>query len=134
VSTGVNRVLLVGNLTADIEVKGGRNGAAYCRFTVAVGSARRVGDKWEDTTEFIRCVSFGDIAERAVALTKGQLVFVEGELQTRKYDKDGVTQFTVEVKAYRLIGLGKRQERKPTEPKLEDPSDGAGIGTDEIPF
>ncbi len=88
----VNKVILVGNLGRDPEVRYTPNGSAVCNVTIATSRVRKnkeSGDKSEDT-EWHRVVFFDKLAEIAGEyLKKGRSVYVEGRLQTRKWtDKD----------------------------------------------
>ena len=99
----VNKVIIVGNLGRDPEVRYTPNGSAVCNVTVATSRARKnkeSGEKTEDT-EWHRIVFFDKLAEIAGEyLKKGRSVYVEGRLQTRKWtDKDGVEKFTTEIVA-----------------------------------
>lgn len=109
----VNKVIIVGNLGRDPEVRYTPNGSAVCNVTVATSRARKnkeSGEKTEDT-EWHRIVFFDKLAEIAGEyLKKGRSVYVEGRLQTRKWtDKDGVEKFTTEIVATEMQMLGSRE-------------------------
>lgn len=103
----VNKVILVGNLGADPELKwvGER---ALCNLRVATTSAwkDKNGQKRENT-EWHRVTVWGDQAENcAKYLAKGRSVYVDGRLQTRSYDKDGQKHYATDVVATQVVFLG----------------------------
>ena len=104
---GVNKVILVGNLGRDPEVRYTQSGNAVCNLNIAVTERRKDGEGWKDHTEWVRVVSFGRTAENAGQfLSKGRQVYVEGRLQTRQYkDKEGNDRYSTEVVANELIFL-----------------------------
>ena len=109
----VNKVIIVGNLGRDPEVRYTPNGSAVCNVTVATSRTRKnkdSGEKSEDT-EWHRIVFFDKLAEIAGEfLKKGRSVYVEGRLQTRKWtDKDGVEKYTTEIVATEMQMLGSRE-------------------------
>lgn len=97
----VNKVILIGNLGRDPEVRYAASGAAICNMTMA--TSRRWKDRntneWNEETEWHRVALFGRLAEVAGEyLKKGSSVYIEGRLQTRKWqDKDGQDRYTTEV-------------------------------------
>lgn len=106
---GINKVILVGNLGGDPELRTTDGGTAVCNFTVATNESYkdRDGNK-VDKTEWHRIVAWGRLAEICGEyLTKGRQVYLEGQLQTRKWeDKDGVERYTTEVKIREMQMLG----------------------------
>ena len=94
----INRVVLVGRLTRDPELRKTVNGASVASFTIAVDN-RTKGPNGEKTTSFIPCTAWNQQAENACKYThKGSLVGVEGRLNQRSYDaKDGRKVSVVEV-------------------------------------
>lgn len=94
----INRVVLVGRLTRDPELRKTVNGASVAAFTIAVDN-RTKGPNGERTTSFIPCTAWNQQAENACKYThKGSLVGVEGRLNQRSYDaKDGRKVSVVEV-------------------------------------
>jgi len=105
---GINKVLIIGNLGRDPEVRYAQSGMAICKLSVAVTERVKDGDAWKDVTEWFRVTVFGKTAENAGQyLQKGRQVYVEGRLKTDKYkDKDGVEKTSVEVIANTLQFLG----------------------------
>jgi single-strand DNA-binding protein len=110
---GVNKVILVGNLGRDPEVRHLESGAAVANFPVATSETykdRNTGEK-KTITEWHNVVlwrGLADVAERF--LKKGDQVYVEGKLRTRQWeDKDGNTRYTTEVIGDNMTMLGSRQ-------------------------
>jgi len=136
----VNKVLLIGNLGRDPEVRYTTGGSAVANFTLATT------DRWNDQstgekkerTEWHKVVVWGKQAEIAGEyLRKGRQVYVEGALQTREWtDKEGNKRYTTEVKALRFQMLGKRDDAPANVsrdvPATAEPA--AGYSEDDIPF
>ena len=112
-AAGVNKVILVGNLGKDPEVRYVQSGNAVCTLRLAVSERRKEGDQWKDHTEWMDVVTFGKTAENAGQyLQKGRQVYVEGRLQTRQFkDKEGVEKWRTEVVANQVLFLGGGGER-----------------------
>lgn len=109
----INKVILIGNLGRDPEVRYTPSGAAVCNVTVATSrnwKDKASGEKVEET-EWHRVVFYDRLAEIAGEyLKKGRSVYVEGRLKTRKWtDKDGVEKYTTEVVADNMQMLGGRE-------------------------
>jgi len=112
-STGLNKVMLIGNLGQDPEVRYTQNGGAVCNLRVAVNERRKEGDEWIEHTEWVTVVCFGKTAENAGKyLAKGRQVFCEGRLQTRKWQdkKSGDDRYATEVVAFAIQFLGGKGE------------------------
>ena len=109
---GVNKVILVGNLGKDPEVRYAPNGGAVANVTIATSESwkdKATGEK-QERTEWHRVVFFSRLAEIAAEyLKKGAQIYVEGRLQTRKWqDKEGKDRYTTEIVANELQMLGSR--------------------------
>jgi single-strand DNA-binding protein len=107
---GVNKVILIGNLGKDPELRFTQGGQAVCTFSMATTESwndRASGEKVE-RTEWHRIVVWGRAAELcAKYLAKGRTAFVEGRLQTREWeDKDGHKRWTTEINAQNVQFLG----------------------------
>jgi single-strand DNA-binding protein len=106
---GVNKVILVGNLGADPEVRYASSGAAVVNFRIATSEnwTNKEGGK-ETRTEWHRIVAFGKLAEIcAEYLNKGKQVYIEGRLQSRSWeDKEGNKRWTTEIVANNVVMLG----------------------------
>jgi single-strand DNA-binding protein len=106
----VNKVILVGNLGRDAELRytpGGAPVATLNLATTEVWNDKTSGQK-QEKTEWHRIVLWGKSAESlSEYLTKGKQIYVEGRLQTRKWqDKDGVEKYTTEIRSDRIVLLG----------------------------
>jgi single-strand DNA-binding protein len=112
--SGVNKVILVGHLGSDPEIRYTPGGTAVGNFRVAT-TERWVSKNGErgERTEWHRIVVWGKLAEIcAEYLVKGKQVYLEGRLQTRQWqDKEGVKRFTTEVTANNMVMLGKAGDR-----------------------
>ena len=109
---GINKVIIVGNLGADPDSRAMPSGNAVTNISVATSESwndRETGEK-QEKTEWHRVVFFNRLAEIAAQyLKKGSQVYVEGKLQTRKWeDKEGNERWTTEVVASQMQMLGDR--------------------------
>lgn len=86
----INRVLLVGNLTKDPELRHTPSGTAVCDFSIAINGREKIGDTWQDRADFFDVVVWGNQAENcAQHLSRGSMVGVDGKLrQDRWEDRD----------------------------------------------
>lgn len=100
----LNKVLIYGNLTRDPEMKTLPSGMNVCSFSIATNRVYNDRDgKRQESTEYHNVVVFGRQAETSAKyLKKGAGAFVEGRLQTRNWDKDGVKQYRTEIVADRV--------------------------------
>lgn len=120
----INRAVLVGRLTRDVELKKTGNGTSIANFTVACDRMKKKGE--EGTADFISCVAWRQPAEfLANYAKKGNMIAVDGRLQTSNYDQNGRTVYRTEVVAEQVRLLeGKsrdtgRQEQTNTEPDYD---------------
>ena len=109
---GINKAIIVGNLGRDPEVRYTANGNAIANITVATTESwkdKQSGER-QEKTEWHRVVFFGRLAEIAGEyLKKGSQVYIEGRLQTRKWeDKSGQERYTTEIVASEMQMLGSR--------------------------
>jgi len=110
---GINKVILVGNLGNDPDVKYTQSGMAVTRISLATTSVRKDRDgNNQERTEWHRVVFFGKLGEIAGEyLRKGSQVYVEGEIRYDKFTgQDGVEKYTTDIVANELQMLGGRQE------------------------
>ena len=109
--SGVNKVILIGRLGKDPEVRNLENGVAVANFTMATSETykdRTTGEK-KETTEWHNVVLWRGLAEVSQKyLHKGDLVYIEGKLRTRSWEKEGVTRYTTEIVADNMTMLGSR--------------------------
>jgi single-strand DNA-binding protein len=98
--SGVNKVILVGRLGKDPEVRNLENGAVVANFTMATSESykdKTTGEK-KEVTEWHNIVLWRGLAEVASKyLHKGDMVYIEGKLRTRSWEKEGVTRYTTEI-------------------------------------
>ena len=150
--SGVNKVILIGNLGADPEVRHLQNDVTVANFNLATSETYRdktTGEKRE-VTEWHRVVVWRGLAEVVEKyVRKGSKVYVEGKLRTRKWEKDGIERYTTEIMADNLTMLDSRaagdgpaqanapqqaqqaQATQPSQPahQIADPG-----GDDDLPF
>jgi len=146
----VNKVILVGNLGRDPEVRFTQGGSPVANFTLATNEVwnDKAGAR-QERTEWHRVVAWGKTAEIARDhLSKGKQVYIEGSLQTRQWeDRDGNKRSTTEVKANRLVLLGRAEggvgfegrgggseSRGAAAPAAEPAGDEAPPPDEDIPF
>jgi single-strand DNA-binding protein len=142
----VNKVILVGNLGRDAEVRYTPSGAAVATLNLATTEVYkdREGQRKEDT-QWHRVILWGKTAETLQDyLTKGKQIYVEGRLQTRKWkDKDGNDKYTTEVKGDRVVLLSSAGRGEPSPERAERPEgaahgeptrEPAELSDDDIPF
>ena len=138
----LNKVILIGNLGRDPEVRYTQNGTAVANFTLATNEVwTDTGGERQERTEWHRIVVWGKQAEIVREyLSKGRQVYVEGTLQTRQWDdREGNKRTTTEIKAARVLMLGRpggsegqsaaSETTGRTEVVAEEPPSG-----DDIPF
>ncbi len=150
---GVNKVILVGNLGNDPDIRYTAGGAAVANVSLATAESWRDKDSGEqqERTEWHRIVFFGRLAEIVGEyLRKGSQIYIEGRLQTRKWqDKEGTDRYTTEIVANEMQMLGSRSgggsgnyesappiENKPATSNSAHASDNGPVDDfdDDIPF
>ncbi len=124
----VNRVILIGNLGRDPEIRRLDNGASVANFSVATHeNYKDRNGEWQENTEWHNIVAWRALADRAEnSLKKGSLVYVEGKLTHRSYqDKDGNTRYITEVVAsyFRLIPQSRDQQGPMGGPRASSETD-----------
>src|SRR5436190_19406914 len=141
----INKVILVGRLGRDPEMKYTSGGTPFCRFSIATDdnwTDKGSGEK-QERTEWHSIVVWDRLAEICNQyLNKGRLVYIEGSLQTREWDdKEGVKRKTTEVRARDMVLLGGGPgggsgEGGMPRPDSSNPSQstGSAITDDDIPF
>ena len=104
-SNSLNKVQLIGNMTADAEIKQTPSGVSVATFSLATNKKWKTEDgKMEESVEFHSCVAWRWLAEIMEKFTeKGKKLYVEGELKTRSWEKDGVKFYKTEVIANNVI-------------------------------
>ena len=134
---GLNKVILIGNLGSDPEMRYTASGTAVCKFSLATSRkfTGKDGQK-QEKTEWHRIVAWTKLAEICGQyLSKGKQVMIEGRIEYGSYEKDGVKHYTTDIIADNMIMLGspggRGQEREP-EPPFGQPQ--GGTPEDDIPF
>jgi single-strand DNA-binding protein len=133
--SGVNKVILVGNLGKDPEVRYTPGGQAVANFTIATNEnwTDKSGQK-QERTEWHRIVVWGKLAELCSEyLSKGRQVYVEGRLQTREWNnKEGAKQYTTEVVATQVVFLSGGERSQGRGSSRPAAGGGAGGGADDF--
>lgn len=136
---GVNKVILVGNLGADPEMRYTAGGTAVCRLRIA--TSRNFTDKQgnrQEETAWHRVDAWGKLAEICGQyLSKGRQVYIEGRLKYGSYEKDGVKHYTTDIVAENMQmlgggGAGGGNRAQEPEPGFGPPE--GGVPEDDIPF
>lgn len=135
---GVNKVILLGNLGKDPEVRYLEGGTAVANFPIATSETYkdRTSGERKTSTEWHNVVVWRGLAEIAEKyLKKGSQIYIEGKLRTRQWqDKDGNNRYTTEVVADVMQMIGKRDdgsnENTPSNPDFEQSNN----GDDDLPF
>lgn len=138
-SRGLNKVMIIGHLGRDPEMRYTPSGRPVTTFTVAVSRSWNTVDGERHTeTEWFNIVAWSNLAEICKQyLYKGQQVFIEGRLQTRRWeDKEGQKHTSVEVVANEMMMLGDRRENNAQTQETESGGDQAEpvVDEDEFPF
>ncbi len=111
---GVNKVIIIGNLGRDPEIKYTQSNVPVANFSVATSESwkDKTSGEWQEKTEWHRIVAWRHLAERAEKyLRKGKQVYVEGRLETRKWQgQDGQDRYTTEIVAVQLQMLGRKDD------------------------
>jgi single-strand DNA-binding protein len=137
-SRGLNKVMVIGHLGRDPEMRYTPSGRPVTTFTLAVSRSWNSADgEHHAETEWFSIVAWGNLAEICKQyLTKGQQVYIEGRLQTRRWDdKEGQKHTSVEIVANEMMMLGERRESgQGTEEQAASTEVESTSGEDEFPF
>lgn len=130
----MNRATLCGRLTRDPELRTTTSGSAVCSFTLAVDRPRNKDGVKE--ADFIRCKCFGKQGESiAFYKRKGEMLAVDGRIQTGSYEKDGIRHYTTDVIVERADFLGKEKTAQIDEKAPSNVSEAfTSIDDDDIPW
>jgi single-strand DNA-binding protein len=144
--SGVNKVILIGRLGKDPEVRNLDNGAVVANFSIATSESykdRTTGEK-KEITEWHNIVVWRGLAEISQKyLHKGDMVYIEGKLRTRSWEKDGVTRYTTEIVADNMNMLSPKtgggsgeysSQERPETVRAGAPMSDSGSTTDDLPF
>lgn len=134
----LNKVILIGNLGKDPEIRTTTTGQSIATFSIATGEKfKNRSGEWEERTEWHNVVLWGKLAETARDyLHKGKQVYIEGKLQTRKWEgKDGHDRYTTEVIGERMQMLGNKGEKSSAPAAFTDTVDDTDFDDlDKYPF
>ncbi len=137
-SKDLNRAMIIGRLGADPEIPWRGSGKALANINVATSDSWMKDGEKQESTEWHRCVCWDALAEICGKyLHKGDQVFMEGSIQTRKWqDKDGQDRYSTEIRVQNMSMLG--SPNRGSESHTERPSEPAAApqddGFDDIPF
>lgn len=131
----MQRIFIIGNLTADPVLRATPNGTSVCNFTLAV-NRRFPGADGQKVTDFFNIVAWRSLADTCNKyLAKGKKAAVIGELQARTYTaKDGTTRMSLDVGADEVEFLSPKDEEKPRQMTPADPEKFDDISSDDLPF
>ncbi|GAA6113968.1 single-stranded DNA-binding protein [Apilactobacillus apinorum] len=137
----INRTVLTGRVTDDIDLRYTQSGSAVGNFRLAV-NRRFTNQNGEREADFINCVVWKKTAENLANFThKGTLIGIDGRIQTRTYDdKDGKKVYITEVVVEQFALLEPRQDNQVQQPQqnnmspFDNPSDQVDITDDDLPF
>jgi len=133
---GLNKVMIIGHLGRDPEMRYTPSGRPVTTFTVATSRSWNTADGERNTeTEWFNVVAWGNLAEICKQyLNKGQQVYIEGRLQTRRWDdKEGNKHTSVEVVANEMMMLGDRRDSH-AQTNEQESLDASSSNEDEFPF
>ena len=139
---GVNKVILIGNLGKDPEVRYTQSQTAVCTFSLATGERKKdPNGNWVDHTEWHNIVCFNKTAEFVGQyLKKGRQVFIEGKIQTRKWqDKEGKDRYTTEILANNVQFVGNKESggssrNEPTPLHSDEPQSAPSRSAQPVPM
>ena len=105
----LNRVMIIGNVGSEPEMRFTPNGTPVTSFSVAVNERFKSGEEWQEKTEWFHIVAWQKLAETCNQfLTKGKQIYIEGKLQTRSWEGDGQKKYRTEIIASKVLFLGKK--------------------------
>lgn len=130
-----SKTILVGHLGQDPKMRYTPSGEPLCRFSLATSKKYTKNGERQEKSEWHRLIVWGKLAEIcAQYLKKGSLVLIEGENQTKSWEKDGIKHYTTEVMAKSMTMLGRKPDSE-SQDSYSGPDQGTGGGTeDDFPF
>jgi len=142
--TDLNKVVVIGRLTRDAELKYTSSGQAVCKFSIAVNRRKKNGDQWEDEANYFDIVVWGRQGESLHPyLLKGKMIGVDGELRQDRWQQEGQNRSKIEIVASNLQLLTPQGDKQnfrnaaggeaPSEEQSYASSKDDGF-TDDIPF
>jgi len=137
--SGINKVILVGHLGKNPEIRTFENGSKKASFPLATSESYKDKDGTrKEQTEWHNIVCWRNLADIAEQyLTKGKLIYLEGRLRTRNWEENGTKRYITEIEATTFTMLGSKSD-KPTEQKIESIAqnefDGSAVDDGPFPF
>ena len=137
--SGVNKVILVGHLGKDPEIRHLEGGVAVASFPLATSETFNKDGRKVEQTEWHNIVMWRGLADVAAKfLQKGKLVYIEGKIRTRSFeDKEGVKKYTTEIVAENFTMLGRKSDFDDNNQRTSVKSEGVtdfGAANDDLPF
>lgn len=120
----MNKAILIGRLTKDVEIRANENGTYIANFSLAV-NRNFTNKNGEREADFINCIAFNKNAENIANYTKkGSQLAINGRIQTRNYEaKDGSKKYATEVIVEEFTFLDRKEDKQEEKPRLADVSD-----------
>ena len=138
-SRGVNKAIIIGNVGSDPDIRTMPNGNQVVNLSIATSDEwkdKQTGEK-KEKTEWHRCVFFNKIADIAAQyVNKGSKLYIEGRLQTRSYEQDGVKKYSTEIVVNDMQMLDSKNTKSNNEVKEASKNDVEKFDAfdDDIPF
>lgn len=137
-ANGVNKAIIIGTVGQEPEIKSTNSGSTVANLSIATNESwkdKSTGQKVEKT-EWHRCTAFGKLADIiAQYIHKGSLIYIEGKIQTDKYQKNGIDTWSTKIIINNMQMLGKKDESN-RQPQQQQQNQGVVEETfdDDIPF
>jgi single-strand DNA-binding protein len=121
----LNKIMLIGRLATDPDSRFTPNGAQVTDFRLAVSQNRKQGEEWVEDTLFVKITCWGYNAKKvSEGYHKGDLIYVEGRLQIKRYEKNDSVQWFTDIVAQNLQMLARKQNRSTSEGYSQGQTDG----------
>ena len=134
---GINKVILVGNVGRDVEFRALPSGTNLAKFSLATTDRRSKDENGNPRTEWHNIVAWGKLAEICDQyVTKGKLLYIEGQIRTRTYEQDGQKKWFTEIHAEKMEMLGGRGGAGEDAPREDYGAVAQGFpdDADDVPF
>lgn len=135
---GINKVILVGNVGADPDIRSTAAGNAVTNISIATSESWEKDGEQQERTEWHKVVFFGKLAGIVGEyVSKGSKLYIEGKLQTNEWEKDGVKRYSTEIVANEMQMLDKKEKKSNQETNQknqEEPQNFQNFPDDDIPF
>ncbi len=120
----LNKIMLIGRLATDPDSRFTPNGAQVTDFRLAVSQNRKQGEEWVEDTLFVKITCWGYNAKKvSEGYHKGDLIYVEGRLQIKRYEKNETVQWYTDIVAQNLQMLSRKQNRSSSEDYSQNQSE-----------